>query len=149
MAITPNSTFVSGAALTAVQQNNFGRGVVALTSNATQTITASVLVGLNTTYTFEAGRTYKISVFTSYSSSAGAGLILSLSSGAITFQRIFDNRPIAATAGDFHVSGFWVGTVTAGSKTVQLNWAVLSGTVTNPAGANQPNQLIIEDLGTA
>jgi hypothetical protein len=149
MAITPNDAFVAGQVLTAQEQNNFPRGVVAYTSNATQTITAGVLVGLNTTYTFEAGRTYKISVFTSYSSTAGAGLILALDVGGTAVQRIFDNRPIASVAGNFHVNGFWSGTVAAGSKTVKLAWAVLSGTVTNPATATEPNQLIIEDIGTA
>ena len=149
MAITANTTFVAGTVLTAEQQNNFPRGVVAYTSNATQTITAGYLVGLNTTYTFEAGRTYKISVATSYSTSSGAGLILYIEVEGTTVQRVFDNRPIAAIAGNFHVNGFWSGTVAAGSKTVKLGWNLLSGTGTNPAGATLPNQLIIEDIGTA
>ena len=149
MAITPNDAFVSGQVLTAQEQNNFPRGVVAYTSNATQTIAGGFLTGLDTTYTFEADRTYKISVATSYSSTAGAGLILSLNVGGTGVQRIFDNRPIAAVAGNFHVNGFWSGTVAAGSKTVKLGWSVLSGTVTNPATASIPNQLIIEDIGTA
>ena len=149
MAITANTTFVAGTVLTAQKQNNFPRGVVAYTSNATQTITAGVLVGLNTTYTFEAGRTYKISVATSYSTTAGAGLILSIDVGGTVVQRIFDNRVIAATAGNLNISGFWSGAVAAGSKTVKINWSVLSGTATNPASATEPNQLIIEDIGTA
>jgi hypothetical protein len=149
MAITANTTFSSGAVLTAQQQNNFPRGIVAYTSNATQTITSAFLVGLNTTYTFEANRNYKITVATSTSTSGGAGLILYIDVDGTGKQRIWDNRTIAATAGNSNVNGFWVGTVAAGSKTVKLGWTVLSGTGTNAAAADLPNQLIIEDLGTA
>jgi hypothetical protein len=149
MAITANDAFVSGQVLTAQECNNFPRGVVALTSNATQTVTAGYLVGLDTTYTFEAGRNYKISISTNYTITGGSGLILALDVGGTSVQRIFDNRPIAATAGGFHVSGFWCGSVAAGSKTVRLAWAVLSGSAVNSAAATIPNQLIIEDIGTA
>jgi len=147
MAITPNSTFVSGAVLTAVQQNNFGRGVVALTSNATQTITASVLVGLNTTYTFEAGRTYKISTANVWGITGD--IILSIGVGGVQVQRYFDSRFATRNSNYLNASGFWVGSVAAGSKTVDISVTTLSGVTFNDATATEPNQLIIEDIGTA
>jgi hypothetical protein len=140
--------YFTSAGVSVFQADDAGSKIVAYTSNATTTITAGYLVGLNTTYTFESNKYYKISVATSYSTSAGAGLILAIEVDGTSKQRVIDNRVIAATAGNFNLNGFWVGTVAAGSKTVKLSWAVLSGTGTNPAAADSPNQLIIEDLGT-
>lgn len=125
-----------------------GSKIVAYTSNATTTITSAYLVGLNTTYTFESNKYYKISVATCYSITGGSGLILAIEVDGADKQRVFDNRPIAATAGNFNVNGFWVGTVAAGSKTVKLHWTVLSGSAVNAPGTDLPNQLIIEELGT-
>jgi hypothetical protein len=62
MAIAPNTTFTAGQVLTSDQANRFPRGVVAYTSNATQTIAGGYLTGLDTTYTFAADRMYRISV---------------------------------------------------------------------------------------
>jgi hypothetical protein len=148
MAITPNTTFVSGAILTAAQQNNFPRGVVALTSNATQTITAGVLVGLNTTYTFEAGRTYKIS--TSSGWTVSGDILLEIYIAGVSVQRYVDTRSKVTSAGLFaQFNGFWVGSVAAGSKQVTIVVTVLSGAGLNVATTANPNQLVIEDIGTA
>jgi hypothetical protein len=147
MAITPNTTFVSGAILTAAQQNNFSRGIVAYTSNTTTTITSGILVGLNTTYTFEAGRTYRISTAGQWSFSGE--ILVNIQINGTTVQRIFDSRFAARSSTFGNIQGFWVGTVAAGSKQVTLNVNTLSGTTTNVAAATEPNQMIIEDIGTA
>ena len=50
MAIAPNTTFVSGAVLTAAQQNAFGFGVVALAkSTAAYTLTTSAAISTGMT----------------------------------------------------------------------------------------------------
>lgn len=147
MAITPNTTFVSGAVLTAAQQNAFPRGIVALTSNATQTITAGVLVGLNTTYTFEAGRNYKISTANTWSITGD--ILLEIQIAAATVQRYFDSRFSTRSSTFLAANGFYVGAVAAGSKQVTITITNLSGTTFNNGSAANPNQLVIEDIGTA
>jgi len=122
-------------------------GVVALTSNATQTITSGILVGLNTTYTFEAGRTYKISTANGWSITGD--ILLAIGVGGVTVQRYFDSRFATRNSTFLNVSGFWVGSVAAGSKTVDISVVTLSGVTYNTGTATGPNQLIIEDIGTA
>ena len=63
MAITPNTDFTSGQILTAQQQNNFPRGLVALAQSTTtqNTITTEVLAtGMSVTFTAVANRNYKV-----------------------------------------------------------------------------------------
>ena len=63
MAITPNTDFTSGQILTAQQQNNFPRGLVAIaTSVTTQNgITAETLsTGMSLSFTAVANRNYKV-----------------------------------------------------------------------------------------
>lgn len=149
MAITPNNAFVAGQVLTAQEQNNFPRGVVALTSNTTTTITSNILVGLNTTYTFEAGRTYKISTAGQWTIVTSGSIILEILVDGTVVQRYFDSRFAAFGANFLNANGFWVGSVAAGSKQVQVKITVVSGTAGNSATATSPNQLVIEDIGTA
>jgi hypothetical protein len=67
MATTPNTTFVSGAILTAAQQNNFPRGLMTavVTSSTAYTLTTSVAVatGMTVTWTAVANRIYKVTYF--------------------------------------------------------------------------------------
>jgi len=147
MAISPNTNFAVGQVLTSTQANQFPRGVVAYTSNATTTITAAILTGLNTTYTFAADRMYRISVAGAFSLTGD--ILCEIWLDSTTQQRIFDSR-FASRASTFaNIQGMWVGTVAAGSKTAKLYVTALSGTVTNGATSTMPNQLIIEDLGPA
>jgi hypothetical protein len=63
MAITPNTDFTSGQILTAQQQNNFPRGLVALAQSVTtqNTISTEVLsTGMSATFTAVANRNYKV-----------------------------------------------------------------------------------------
>jgi hypothetical protein len=68
MAISPNVDFVSGAILTAAQQNQFPRGImqrVASTSSATGTNTETVTLTLPA-FTAVANRYYRITYFEPY-----------------------------------------------------------------------------------
>ena len=150
MALTPNTPpFVSGAILTAQQMTNLPMGLVALTSNATTTITANYLTGSNTTFTFVANRNYRITVVNGWSSTGNC--LLEIEIDGTVVQRYFDNRFATRTASDqfFNTNGVYVGSVAAGSKTVKVKVNSISGTLTNQATATAPNQVIIEDIGTA
>ena len=123
------------------------KGVVALTSNATTTLAGNYLTGSDTTFTFSAGRYYKISVSNLWNSTGNA--LLEIELGGTRVQRYFDNRFATRPASDqfFAATGFWVGTTTAGSKTVRIKYNQISGTLTNVAIADIPNQVVIEDVG--
>ena len=54
MAIAPNVTFVSGAILTAAQQNAFGFGIVATATSSAVTLTGTVEAVSITASTFKA-----------------------------------------------------------------------------------------------
>lgn len=64
---TPNTNFSSGAVLTAAQQNNFPRGVMARATSQTSyvlTTSSTVLVtGMTVTFTAVANRYYKITYY--------------------------------------------------------------------------------------
>jgi hypothetical protein len=75
--------------------------------------------------------------------------LLEIELGGTRVQRYFDNRFATRPASDqfFVATGFWVGTTTAGSKTVRIKYNQISGTLTNVAIADIPNQVVIEDVG--
>ena len=144
MAITPNTDFTSGQVLTAAQQNNFPRGIMAVTTSTGNTITSGNLVGLSATFTAVADRNYKVSVLISSNVSSTGRVIIGFSGQT--------NRPIDYTGptGSFDIlTGFNVQTFTAGSVTVQVTWTVVSGTIVANASAGAAHQLVIEDVGTA
>lgn len=147
MAINPNTNFTVGQVATSDQMNRFPRGVVAYTSNATNTITAAILTGLNTTYTFAADRMYRISVAGAFSLTGD--ILCEIWLDSTTTQRIFDSRFASRGSTFANIQGMWVGTVAAGSKTAKFYVTALSGTVVNTATSTMQNQLIIEDLGPA
>lgn len=65
MAISPNTNFTSGQILTATQQNQFPRGIVAYQQNTTGSgaIGAEAIQITSTTFTAVANRYYKITYF--------------------------------------------------------------------------------------
>jgi hypothetical protein len=144
MAITPNTTFTSGSVLTAAQQNNFPRGIMAVTTSTGNTITAGNLVGLSATFTAVANRNYKISLLISSNVTTTGRVIISYTGAT--------NRPIDYTgpSGSFDIlTGFDVRTFSAGSQTIQVTWTTVSGTIIANASAGAAHQLVIEDVGTA
>ena len=63
MAVTPNTTFSSGAILTAAQMNRFGRGIMATPATSTttdSTITTTEEVMLTYTFNAVSGRMYEV-----------------------------------------------------------------------------------------
>lgn len=66
MATNPNTDFVSGAILTAGQQNRFGRGIMAYATSGTAqnlSTTQTIATGMTVTFTAVANRGYKITYF--------------------------------------------------------------------------------------
>ena len=151
MAIAPNTTFVSGAVLTAAQQNAFGFGVCALTVNTTQDSTVSgeeiQITGSN--FTAIANRYYKI---TYYEPDANAG------GGYFTFRiRLTDiSGTVLQTSFESSGSGqdrfsvcMYVGTLTAGVTNVVATAAMSTGTGVLARGATIQAYLLVEDIGPA
>ena len=150
MAINPNVDFVSGAILTAAQQNRFPRGVMAVgnkieVQNSISGITEIVSSG---TFTAVANRYYRIT-FTSYNNfkqttaSVQWRIQKTNTSGTVLTRT---NR----TIGDFTQNGVtvvWVGTLTAGAQNVIGSISADAGVIASEPNASQPSQIIVEDIG--
>ena len=66
MAISPNTDFVSGAILTAGQQNRFPRGIIAYATSPTAqnlAVTSTLATGMSVSFTPVVGRGYKITYY--------------------------------------------------------------------------------------
>jgi len=151
---SPNTTFVSGAILTATQQNNlpFGRVAAPINITTNQTgITAQVdITGATITFTAIAGRLYKacwMGLFSSTVSTDTFNFLLTDAANNIQQQSI----TCPATTSDVSFIGEHVFTPGAGSITRKIRCQRQSGTgtATLTAGGTFPFQFWIEDIGTA
>ena len=156
MAISPNVDFVAGAILTATQQNQFPRGVMAFGTRTANT--GGLTAGTTTisipaiTFTAVADRYYRISyyepqyVFGAGHTQTDAAIrqgtlasdpLISLGSfGGSTTVRNYSNVQV-------------VKTFTAGSVSVVATLSPAGGTVNGTAGATFPAFLLVEDIGPA
>ena len=149
MAISPNTLFVSGAVLTAAQQNAFGFGVVSYTSRTTTStgITTTSVQITGTAFTAIANRYYKITYFEpAISNSLTGDCIVSILNGATQLQGSIIN--VNATASNTGVAQI-LSTFTAGSVTLTANLRCPSGSGTAARGATSPAFLLVEDIGPA
>ena len=155
MAISPNDNFTSGQILTAVECNQFPRGIVAfaeVTANDA-TITAEEIQITASTFTAVANRYYRITYYEPQVS-------LPITAGASVTSRI----RLTNLAGAQYQSGFeqnestimssamttvWVGTLTAGSTVIVASLQCSTGTASATRSATAPAQLTIEDIGPA
>jgi hypothetical protein len=158
MAITPNTVFTAGEVLSASQQNNFPRGVMALaTSTTTYTLTTSVAIatGMSVTFTAVANRNYRITYnepqinTPTVSGFSYTQLRQTNAAGTQLQQALVQNSAAAAVNGTLPI--IYVGTFTAGSVTL-VGCAATSNTTGAPVATRSsvnPAQLIVEDIGTA
>lgn len=155
MAITPNTLFSSGAVLTATQQNNFPRGVMAATTrtagNVVLATTEADITGVSVTWTAAASRSYKISWnITAEKTTASGWIAIYLTNSANTkFASIYQTVTVVG-AGYANLSGCcYLGALSAGSQTFKLRGQLenLNGQVL--ASGTNPAILIVEDIGTA
>jgi hypothetical protein len=152
MAIAPNTTFVSGAILTAAQMNALPWGIVAIgnvTSNTTFT-TAEVVLVTSSSFTAVANRyyriTYQIPGIIGQTNEVEVGIRLTNATG--TRYTKASNLTSAATA-PTSFTAIVVTTLAAGTTTIVGTGISYAGTSTLQASATSPVQLIVEDIGPA
>jgi hypothetical protein len=148
-----NTTFTTGAVLTAAQMNNLPWGVmgtaVRTAGDLTATTTTQDLTGMSITFTAVAGRLYRASWGGNARKETAAGWT------QISFTDSANVRygfAIANTLGGQFVNLSGVAVIsglTAGSKTFKLRGVAENNTSTIFAIATEPLQLIIEDIGAA
>jgi hypothetical protein len=158
MAIDPNTDFVSGAVLTAAQQNRFPRGVMALaTSTTSYTLTNSEVIatGMTVTFTAVANRYYRITWFepqaqtASFASNTQLTLRQNNASGTVLQNTLHTNESNATD----QVGMVCIRTMTfsAGSITV-VGTAKCNQTTGAPQlirDSTRQAQLLVEDIGPA
>jgi hypothetical protein len=148
-----NTTFTTGAVLTAAQMNNLPWGVVGTAfrnaGDVTVTNAQTDITGMSVTFTAVAGRLYRASWSCSAKKETAAGWT------QITFAdsaNILYGISIAYGVGGgfINLSGVsLISGLTAGSKTFKLRGIAENNTSTVLANGNAPCQLIIEDMGAA
>ena len=151
MAVSPNTNFTAGQILTATQQNNFGRGIMAavtplttspvtFTTEATQ-ITAPAFVAV-------ANRYYKLTYFEpSFVGSAVGTVTMKIKNGATVIQQGQATLPLVGQAQNGHIVG--ITTLAAGSTTLTATLTASAGIATATRSATSFAFLSIEDLGPA
>jgi len=157
MAVSPNVDFVSGAILTAGQQNKFGRGIVGIAQmNANYTLTTSAVALTSVTWTAVANRYYRVTYFepeAQTSTVSASSTFLQIRAGATAAGAELSSGVITTAAavkiqGAITVS-YITDTYTAGSQTVNAS-ARASSTTGAPLlvrSATSRAFLLVEDLG--
>jgi hypothetical protein len=153
MAVSPNTTFVSGAILTAAQQNNFPRGVMAYSvytgGNQGLTTTLTDVNGATGTFTAVANRAYKVTfqVYGAKNVSAGAvSLELTNGAGTTTYGSTGIYSANTGVGINFSMTGL-VTTLTAGTQTLKMRAQTDVTTAAFFMSAGLPGVFIIEDIG--
>lgn len=152
MAITPNTTFSSGAILTAAQMNRLPWGVIgyaSATANQTVTTTEANLTSLTLTWTADSTRIYRTTVYVGYAeqaTSAGYGE-LKITDGS-NVQKMTAVAYQLAGYGDIFVASV-IESGLSGSTTRKARGVTSAGTLTFVGGSTRPMQIIVEDLGQA
>jgi len=153
MAIAPNTTFVSGAILTAAQQNAFGFSTVAMTKTTTMAqagiTTATDLTGATVTWTALANRNYKVTYQTYGGPTvANAPGTVTLNNGATILQYATTN--LGTLGSGATINGLYIGTFSAGSVTLKLVGSLGAGgtgSITFTSVATLPTFILVEDIG--
>jgi hypothetical protein len=156
MSINPNTTFTSGAILTAAQMNRLPWGIVGY-ADRTSAVTVNTgtfdITGCTLTFTANSTRYYRITAATLMNSNHGASQDIDFRIAVDgTAQRLFANTLFANPGpGDrmqFCVS--YITTLTAGSRTIKLQGSFSGGASnTFDASGTNPSFILIEDIGEA
>ena len=153
MAIAPNVTFVSGAVLTAAQQNAFGFGTcqyLATTTTAATITTISTQITLPS-FTFLANRNYKITYYEPVmfctSGSGEATLTIKNTTAATTLATCI--ATVNVTNSSFGMLQF-VTTFAAGAAVLSASLTYNgTGSLTATRSAARTAFLLVEDIGPA
>lgn len=159
MAISPNVTFTAGAVLTATQQNQFPRGVMARATSTTaynMTTSDAIATGMTVTFTAEANRYYRITYFEPQAqtatvlSSTSATIRQTNAAGTVLNSTVIQNESAAAQDQSGMVC-ITTNTFTAGSITVVgcAKCTFTTGTPQMVRSASVIALLLVEDIGPA
>ena len=147
--MTVNTLFTAGNVLTATQQNNFGRGLMATPATSTTTDSTITAEEVMLTYTFTAvnGRNYLLQYFEPVIvGTSGGTLTAKIKDGATVLQTF---KSTIATLTNTIASCQVVYTATAsGSLTITATLQASAGTVTATRSSTQFPQLYAIDIGT-
>jgi hypothetical protein len=156
MAIAPNTTFVSGAILTAAQQNAFGFGIVALASlNTATTVTTTEAIQLtSTTFTAIANRYYKITYIENTLSFTGTlpGFVtqrIRITGLAGTIYQSAYIEPLAINSDGQNATISVVTTLPAGSTVIVGTSQASTNTFVLYGATGFTRQIVVEDIGPA
>jgi len=151
VAINPNTAFTAGQVFTADQANRFPRGVMAYaTKTANQSIntTFADITSLSVTFTAEAGRYYRYTVF--FASADGDANIANIrvtdGSGNNKYQIAIDQDGPAQFG---FIILTYVSTESAGSVTRKVQGKTSPGGGVLAADATNVAYLLVEDIGEA
>ena len=149
-----NTTFTTGAVLTAAQMNNLPWGVAGkakTTANQSLSSASQFITNTSVSWTADSTRLYKLTAFAYFQTTAGAG---SLFAGIFptSGSRIAEggNYGAAGTYSSICVVAYEEGL--SGVQTRQIKAQFLSGGITAAtiiADATFPTMLIVEDIGAA
>ena len=146
-----NTTFVSGAVLTAAQMNNLPMGIAGRSSFVTdKTFTTLVDTGLTITWTAVAARLYKLSLFGNVLSSAAATIQITITDSANT---AISEAALIMTAGQvLPLTPINLLTGVSGSVTYKVRAVASAGTGTlfgSSTRAGLQAVFMVEDVGLA
>jgi len=151
MAIAPNTTFVSGAILTAAQQNAFGFGTMQYNySTTTQSTITTITTTLTlTSFTAIANRNYKITYFEPviFCTSGVGEATMTIKNGASTIA-----TAIAAVSTSVSGQGIlqYVTTLAAGATVITSSLTYSgTGSLTASRSATRTAFCLVEDIGPA
>jgi hypothetical protein len=154
MAISPNTDFSAGAILTATQQNQFPRGIMAFNTNTSTSagITSEALQITSTSFTAVANRYYKITYFEP-----------DVQVNATTVDYVFARIRLTNIAGAIQQSG--TAEISAQRSALEISFiktftagaVVICGTLTAAGGgtilanraADKVGYISVEDVGPA
>lgn len=148
MAISPNTNFTSGQILTATQQNQFPRGIVAFGTSTTNISFGGETTIITTgSFTAVANRYYRIVFFQPSISNVAAGYaLMKIKNGATILNT---SQPQQFTSGSgFQGSCEAITTFAAGSVTITGTLQSTNVGSTNNS-STQYGYLLVEDIGPA
>ena len=150
---TPNALFVSGAILTAAQQNDFPFGLVTSTTLASNFSTTSAspvdITGFTVTFTALASRKYLIVALFNFANSGANVAQVYLNKGATALTEAY-GAPVSSSVASATI--FAIDTPGAGSVTYKGQVSTAGGTETVYGTATRASiaaRMFVLDIGTA
>ena len=160
MSISPNTQFYSGNIFTAVQANQFPRGIMGFassTSNYTLTTTMTATTGMSVTFTAVASRYYKITYYepiaettTVSGGQTNLKIFQTSTAGTQLTSTVLQNSAALKVLGGVSAIAI-ISNFTAGSNTVIGAGSTTSTTGTPLLQRNLffPSFILVEDMGPA